>query len=314
MNETNASAAPVPTSTGRRRHAARRRAARVARRHAGAARCHARPCAGLDRHRRPQRRRQIDAAARAGRPGAADRGPGVAAGPALARVERARAGPAHRLAGAARPGGRRAEPARGGARWAGCRTWACSARRVPRTSGRWSRRMHDTECSAWAQRRLQQLSGGERQRGLLARALAVNAPVLLLDEPTTHLDPPHQVAVVRLLQRLAATRTVVSVLHDLPLALQADRVVVMREGRVLADGRARRPGAACRPVRGFRSGDAHPAHRRAFHRLAEPRLSAAATACAAAQRARQAQVSRLWYLTRRHREKEAPPWPVCWIA
>jgi iron complex transport system ATP-binding protein len=42
--------------------------------------------------------------------------------------------------------------------------------------------------------------------------------------------------VVRLLQRLAATRTVVSVLHDLPLALQADRVVVMREGRVLATG------------------------------------------------------------------------------
>ncbi len=96
--------------------------------------------------------------------------------------------------------------------------------------------MHATGCSAWAQRRLQQLSGGERQRGLLARALAVNAPVLLLDEPTTHLDPPHQMAVVRLLQRLAATQTVASVLHDLPLALQADRVVVMREGRVLATG------------------------------------------------------------------------------
>jgi iron complex transport system ATP-binding protein len=94
-----------------------------------------------------------------------------------------------------------------------------------------------TECTAWQHRRLHELSGGERQRALLARALAVGAPVLLLDEPTTHLDPPHQVAVVRLLQRLAAGgTTVVSVLHDLPLALQADRLVVLQEGRVRADG------------------------------------------------------------------------------
>jgi len=96
--------------------------------------------------------------------------------------------------------------------------------------------MQATECAAWAQRRLQQLSGGERQRCLLARALAVGAPVLLLDEPTTHLDPPHQVAVVRLLQDLARRGTVASVLHDLPLALQADRVLVMRGGRVVAEG------------------------------------------------------------------------------
>jgi iron complex transport system ATP-binding protein len=96
--------------------------------------------------------------------------------------------------------------------------------------------MQDTECSAWAERRLGQLSGGERQRCLLARALAVQAPVLLLDEPTTHLDPPHQVAVVRLLRRLAASCTVVSVLHDLPLALQADRLVLLRDGRLVACG------------------------------------------------------------------------------
>jgi cobalamin transport system ATP-binding protein len=96
--------------------------------------------------------------------------------------------------------------------------------------------MRQTECSDWAERRLQQLSGGERQRCLLARALAVQAPLLLLDEPTTHLDPPHQIAVVRLLQRLAARHTVVSVLHDLPLALQADRLVLMRQGRVVATG------------------------------------------------------------------------------
>ena len=93
-----------------------------------------------------------------------------------------------------------------------------------------------TECMQWQDRRLPQLSGGERQRCLLARALAVQAPVLLLDEPTTHLDPPHQVAVVRLLQGLAHHGTVLSVLHDLPLALQADRIVVLHAGAVVAQG------------------------------------------------------------------------------
>ena len=93
-----------------------------------------------------------------------------------------------------------------------------------------------TECSDWQHRRLHELSGGERQRALLARALATQAPVLLHDEPTTHLDPTHQVALVKLLRRLGRTRTVVSVLHDLPLALQADRLVVLDEGRVRAEG------------------------------------------------------------------------------
>lgn len=98
--------------------------------------------------------------------------------------------------------------------------------------------MADAECEAWAERRLHELSGGERQRVLLARALAVDAPFLLLDEPTTHLDPPHQVALVRLFQRLARERTVVSVLHDLSLALQADHLVVMQGGQVRALGAA----------------------------------------------------------------------------
>ncbi len=97
------------------------------------------------------------------------------------------------------------------------------------------RAMAATECSAWQHRRLQALSGGERQRVLLARALATEAPVLLLDEPTTHLDPPHQVALARLCRQLGRTHTVLTVLHDLPLALQADRVLVLQGGRVVAD-------------------------------------------------------------------------------
>ena len=99
------------------------------------------------------------------------------------------------------------------------------------------RAMQRCECTAFAERRLATLSGGERQRVLLARALAVRAPVLLLDEPTTHLDPPHQSALVQLMREEAqAGATVVSVLHDLTLALAADRLVVMAQGRLIAEG------------------------------------------------------------------------------
>lgn len=90
------------------------------------------------------------------------------------------------------------------------------------------------QLTAWRHRSLGTLSGGERQRVLLARALAVQASVLLMDEPIANVDLPHQADWLAKVQQLTQSgTTVVSVLHDLNLALRADRVLVMQAGRVV---------------------------------------------------------------------------------
>lgn len=103
------------------------------------------------------------------------------------------------------------------------------------------RAMMATGSLAWAQRRMSTLSGGERQRVHLARVLAVEAPVMLLDEPTTHLDPPHQEDVARLLRTQAhgCGVSVVSAIHDLSLALTADRVIVLGYRGIIGHGTIR---------------------------------------------------------------------------
>ena len=90
----------------------------------------------------------------------------------------------------------------------------------------------------WRNRALGTLSGGEKQRVLLARLLAVEADVLLMDEPLANLDPPHQADWIQLVHGLVAQgKTVVSVLHDVTLALYADDVVVMSHGQVQYAGK-----------------------------------------------------------------------------
>lgn len=96
-----------------------------------------------------------------------------------------------------------------------------------------------TDLAGLRERSIRTLSTGEWQRALLARALAQETPVLLLDEPAAHLDPGHRYSVHILLRRLAREqqRAVLCVSHDLNLASEfSDRLLMMSEGRVVAAG------------------------------------------------------------------------------
>ena len=98
--------------------------------------------------------------------------------------------------------------------------------------------MRRAGCDRFADRELGSLSGGERRRAFIARALAQEAPLLLLDEPTSNLDANAQVEILELVAELAATEAgVLLIVHDLTLAAAyCDRIVLLDRGEVVAEG------------------------------------------------------------------------------
>jgi iron complex transport system ATP-binding protein len=140
-------------------------------------------------------------------------------------------------------------------------SWLAGASAADHTSV--EQALRATQAWEWRARTLGQLSAGERQRVLLARALAVQAPVLLMDEPLANLDPQHQadwLEIVRMLIREG--KTVVSVLHEISFALRADQMLIMDKGQVTYQG-------ACAEPRTHRALEQVFEHRIAIHAVAD---------------------------------------------
>ena len=112
------------------------------------------------------------------------------------------------------------------------------ARLTPKDSDAVLRAMQVADVMAFSERRVTELSGGERSRVALARLFAVEAPVILADEPTSSLDPRHQIDVMKSLRAAADKGTlVIMVTHDLGLAARfADTVLVLSDGRLASYG------------------------------------------------------------------------------
>ena len=93
--------------------------------------------------------------------------------------------------------------------------------------------LHITGLENYSERLVDELSGGQRQRAWIAMVLAQDTPIMLLDEPTTHLDLAHQIEILELLHRLSTDekRTIVMVLHDINLAARyAANLIAILEG------------------------------------------------------------------------------------
>ena len=112
------------------------------------------------------------------------------------------------------------------------------ARLSPADEAAVQRAMQAADVNGFAHRRVTELSGGERSRVALARVLAVEAPIVLADEPTASLDPRYQLDVMQNLRKVADSgMLVIVVTHDLGLAARfADTVLVMSEGQLVATG------------------------------------------------------------------------------
>ena len=102
--------------------------------------------------------------------------------------------------------------------------------------------LRKTHTQSIATRFLHELSGGEKQRVLLARLLAVEADILLMDEPLANLDPPHQADwLIWQSELLSQGKTLVTVLHEIQYALRADHLVMIRQGILHFEGASNDP-------------------------------------------------------------------------